>query len=153
MNKATVLISLIISMVANSMGNPTPSEWTIITVDSVEMSRIFNLEKITPIKLSNEEGYNTLRLINRDFTSIKLRLNLKTSRTIDEYKFQLVSGINEKNDKLIFVQCIGKKLPQWIQSKWKSKLIYLKCAREELITIKINLSTDTIYEVAQSNCE
>jgi len=128
-------------------------EWANLKVSSDNFKRIFWKEEILPSKLNQNEIKKSIEIVKNNFDSIKIRTKLNKLLKITDYRLQFVGGINHNNEKVVFVNCVGKKLPKWIQSNWKTNLIFLKCSQENLITLKLNLFKQNCYEADKGDCE
>ena len=152
-NSSQLILMIVIVISAGWITNQPPIEWTTLKTDSVVFKSIFWEEKIRPITLTDEDVNKSMEIIRANFDSIKFEVKLKQSLSITDYRFQLVGGINQSNEKVTFVNCIGKKLPKSFQSGWKTKLIELKCVNDDLVHVKLNLKKENYTQAYKAECK
>ncbi|MFN3404771.1 MAG: YARHG domain-containing protein [Cytophagaceae bacterium] len=128
-------------------------EWTIIISYSIQLSRIFGEDRIKPAVLTDNEIKNVFEMLIVNIDSIKNELGLSKSLNLLDYKLQLIGGTNLYNEKIVFVNCVGKNLPKWIISNWKTKLIELKCVNDDLFSLKYNVPNRMYYHLYKSDCQ
>lgn len=153
MIKQLILALSIMAIYLSWINHQKSVQWTILESDTTIIKKVFRKEKIKSYNLTETDALKTVRIISSDFDSIKVTLHLNQAIKIDDYKFQFIAGLNEKNEKVVFVNGFSIKLPQWIQSKWKTELIVLKCVRDDLIHFKLNLTHSEYSQIAKADCE
>jgi hypothetical protein len=147
------LLLLMLVFKTNGFSKNLPLEWVILKVNSTIFNhRVFYKKNLSPIILTKQEGIDALELLKADFKNIKKELKLDNTITINDYRFQLVGGVNKAGDKIVSIRGIGKKLPQWIQNDFKKILIELKCTNDDVINMNINLMTKRYSDAIKDDC-
>jgi hypothetical protein len=154
MKNLIVVFTLMIVISTGWIENESASiDWTILKTDSLLFKRIFSEDEIRRDNLTEKDINKAIDLVRINFDSIKYAININESLSISDFKLQFVGGINNKNEKVVFVNCVGKKLPIWIQANWKTRLIQLKCSQDNLVSLKLNLYKRNCYQAYKGECE
>jgi hypothetical protein len=128
-------------------------DYVFFKVDSKTFKSIYHNEVIIPYQLSENDKSKVIQHLNTHFDQIRKTLALPNTYNINDYRLQLITGINTSKEKVVFISFINKNLPKWIFSNWHKQLIQLKCVGDNMLNIKMNITTEKYYDMVKHDCE
>ena len=129
-----ILFVLFFTSCGNVMNGLKPYQTIIQTDDKMDLVFGKNYQKWTPsasdIDIAEE-------LLNQCIESQKkATVNRLAGRTLDEYNRQFVSAINEKGEKIIWINCFNKREESTFPD-WKTKLVIVNDGGDFLLMLKL----------------
>lgn len=103
----------------------------------------FSNNKITNTEILNcEEQIIVNELINK---ALKENISISNNRNANQYLKQCVVSYNEKGEKIIWVNCLKKKIGH--ENNWKNGILQILDGGDNYFNLKINMSTKTYSEM------